>query len=806
MRSRLKSVLTNINEEKGSIFPLVLILLLVGGLMIPALLSYMGSGILSGKLYDAKSEELYAADGGVMDALWVLENSTPEEFEDLCLIDPETGKYIYTYELPDLINDKTVRYVIEIDGDGYIITSTATGPDGSSTTIEAQAKAPSDAAIPVLFAAASMEENLTIGADLGHGEGTSWYEEVGIADGTDAVFDLDFYPVKEGTELVTIGGALPQTNYTIDYTANEGQLQFDEAPYQTNQVTDELVGTTDGDTTDFYLDYPHIVELIGVTVTQGGVPVPENDYTVDYENGLLHFSTAPGQVTDEVVDTADGITANFYLDYYPVEAGSETVTVGTVEQTDYTLDYGTGLLHFNTAPGSVTDEAVGTTDGITADFYLDYYPVEAGSETVTIGTVEQTDYTLDYGTGLLHFNTVPPTMHVTDEAVGTGNGATEYFYLDYSPVVAGSAYVYVGTEEQTDYTINYDTGLLHFNTAPGLVTDEAVGTGNGSTTDFSLAHSPVIAGSEEVYVDDVLQTREETPGDGGDYTINYVNGELSFITAPVGNIVASYRYSVGIAATYDYSEEIEVSYRHSAGIMASYDYQEEIVASYDYFEKIVAFYDYLEHRVNIYANGDCILQGTSSWVYADIWLTEGHNVIINGNVQGHWITHTTDPLRIIDDGVDDPYDENDPGTYQYLSSGNYTINGGTAELGPIHITGKLGIRAGAVVTLKGTVWVEGGIDTGDCAITGEDSEGNYYFMVSEADKTAINLTGGDPIEAIMYAPNGEIAVAGGVNLIGSVIGLNDVSALGSANLDNFIELEEVPETNYAMDILYWKIY
>jgi hypothetical protein len=59
---------------------------------------------------------------------------------------------------------------------------------------------------------------------------------------------------------------------------------------------------------------------------------------------------------------------------------------------------------------------------------------------------------------------------VVNEAVGTGNGTNKVFYLDYANVVAGTYTIYVNSVAQTEttnYTLNKDTGRIDFVAAPG---------------------------------------------------------------------------------------------------------------------------------------------------------------------------------------------------------------------------------------------------------------------------------------------------------------------------------------------------
>jgi len=63
-------------RESGQAFVLVLILLLIGGLMLTPLLGFVSTGLKASQLYEQKTDELYAADAGVEDALWRINNHT----------------------------------------------------------------------------------------------------------------------------------------------------------------------------------------------------------------------------------------------------------------------------------------------------------------------------------------------------------------------------------------------------------------------------------------------------------------------------------------------------------------------------------------------------------------------------------------------------------------------------------------------------------------------------------------------------------------------------------------------------------
>ena len=61
-------------HEKGQVMILALILLVIGGLIIAPLLSYMGSGLKVGQTYEKNMNEFYAADAGIELGMWKLLN------------------------------------------------------------------------------------------------------------------------------------------------------------------------------------------------------------------------------------------------------------------------------------------------------------------------------------------------------------------------------------------------------------------------------------------------------------------------------------------------------------------------------------------------------------------------------------------------------------------------------------------------------------------------------------------------------------------------------------------------------------
>ena len=121
-----------IRDEKGQAMVLALILLVIGGLVSAPLLSHMGTGIVTGEVYEVRTAELYAADAGVEDAMWNIQHEVPEVM-GLSHCYPD-----WSYNMPD-VNGRSVDVTITLVSNvtfTYRVVSTATA-DGSGTEIDA---------------------------------------------------------------------------------------------------------------------------------------------------------------------------------------------------------------------------------------------------------------------------------------------------------------------------------------------------------------------------------------------------------------------------------------------------------------------------------------------------------------------------------------------------------------------------------------------------------------------------------------------------------------------------------------------
>lgn len=132
MKTIMKEAIRN---EKGNALTMVLVLLVVGGLILTPLLGLMSTGLVSGQIYEKKTDELYGADAGVEDACWQLIKR--EQDPTKVPASPEAPSLTYSLQT---LNGKEVEVTIDMIGGAsgigiYEVTSTATSVDDSETTI-----------------------------------------------------------------------------------------------------------------------------------------------------------------------------------------------------------------------------------------------------------------------------------------------------------------------------------------------------------------------------------------------------------------------------------------------------------------------------------------------------------------------------------------------------------------------------------------------------------------------------------------------------------------------------------------------
>ena len=142
----LKQILSS---EKGQVLPVVLALLVIGGLTIAPSLNYAATSLNAGRIIDEGVRGVYAADAGIEDALWFLENGMSpstqllENINQMEVTMQTEEKGTYTLYLGELIQPGEHNDYLDVDGEmawdeeaqafKYIVTVTWQPEPGAST-------------------------------------------------------------------------------------------------------------------------------------------------------------------------------------------------------------------------------------------------------------------------------------------------------------------------------------------------------------------------------------------------------------------------------------------------------------------------------------------------------------------------------------------------------------------------------------------------------------------------------------------------------------------------------------------------
>jgi len=115
---RGKSSKKRVKGEKGQALVIVLLMMLFGSLIVAPVLAHMSSGIKVGQnVYEEKMHLLYAADSGVEDALWRMNNdqlnsdlfgADDPEYDPYAYYSASNPSYAWDYDLPKSLNDNGV--------------------------------------------------------------------------------------------------------------------------------------------------------------------------------------------------------------------------------------------------------------------------------------------------------------------------------------------------------------------------------------------------------------------------------------------------------------------------------------------------------------------------------------------------------------------------------------------------------------------------------------------------------------------------------------------------------------------------
>ena len=204
---------------------------------------------------------------------------------------------------------------------------------------------------------------------------------------------------------------------------------------------------------------------------------------------------------------------------------------------------------------------------------------------------------------------------------------------------------------------------------------------------------------------------------------------------------------------------------------------------------------------DIYANGAINLSGNIE-VQGDATATGEINLSGNSFITGDAVGNLGTPLVFAEIDTSIYLDEADDQGSTLIEGDLNTSGDGYYELGPAHITGNLIISENQIVTLTGTVWVDGTITmtgntrieggetivaVGDIQVTGNtklDADNTPLIISTDG---SITVTGDSWTTAILYAPNGDIMLSGNSMVCGAVVGRN-ITAEGNNEVEYLMGL------------------
>lgn len=122
-------------NERGQVLSIVLVLLMLGSILISPTLIYASTTLISVRATRERANQLYAADAGVEDAIWQLQQTTPDPNK---VPDATGGTKTYgndtAYPMADVNGKHLTITIYKQDSSTYRIVSNATG-NNSTTTV-----------------------------------------------------------------------------------------------------------------------------------------------------------------------------------------------------------------------------------------------------------------------------------------------------------------------------------------------------------------------------------------------------------------------------------------------------------------------------------------------------------------------------------------------------------------------------------------------------------------------------------------------------------------------------------------------
>ena len=225
-------------------------------------------------------------------------------------------------------------------------------------------------------------------------------------------------------------------------------------------ITSEAIGTGDGSTVTFGpVSDPQVIADTEVVYVAGIQKNRNSDYTVNYETGKITFTVA----------ATPALSAAITMDYWSSTYCLNSFYVDAIARSENDINQRLGRTFYQPQ--------------LTTEFIDSYDPLDLNQ--FAYETRDYTSLSRDYrgvtneflSSRMIQLGNYPVTSisqviinsqptPVSAEAVGTGAGVATVFPLVSSPVVYGSEIVYVAGSQVTNYTMNYTTGVITFTGTP----------------------------------------------------------------------------------------------------------------------------------------------------------------------------------------------------------------------------------------------------------------------------------------------------------------------------------------------------
>lgn len=263
----------------------------------------------------------------------------------------------------------------------------------------------------------------------------------------------------------------------IDTGTTSAQIGFNLWNDRSVAVTGELLGMGDGVKVSFATAFSPIVNDANATVAVKVDGTAATGYTIDYDNGLVVFSSAPASGAAVTCDyrysvgssdataavatveqaasfTGDGTTHTFTL---PTTCLTPLkLLVAGVETTEYALQNSGKTLYVNTAPAANAAVQFSYDDAVCQ---AGYYELRSNG---VLNPLSRSGLADDAETAFFKLGGVFST---DNKLIGTGDGSTLVFSTG-TELIRSITKVTVAGAEITDYSVNNVTGKITLGSVP----------------------------------------------------------------------------------------------------------------------------------------------------------------------------------------------------------------------------------------------------------------------------------------------------------------------------------------------------